>query len=72
MVSIKVELRCLCPVLPQNTLRYVYVEEHLASFASLTQTIIHLRETATVSQILIFLSNIPKDDVIHNIVSSTM
>lgn len=30
-VSIKVELGCLCPVLPQKPLRYVYMEELLAS-----------------------------------------
>ena len=51
---------------------YIYVEEHLASFTFLMKMIIHLREMATVSQILIFLSNIPKDDIIHNTVTSIL
>lgn len=40
------------------------MEEHLASFTFLI-IIIHLREMAIISQILIFLSNIPKNDIVH-------
>lgn len=72
MVSIKVELRCLCPVLPQSSLRYVYVIEHLASltFLMIMMIIIHLQEMAAVYQILIFLSNIPKDGIVHNVITT--
>ena len=47
-----------CP--SSKALRYVYVEEHLASLTLLIKMIIHLREMATISQILISLSDTPK------------